>query len=215
MLASLVESAHHSQRVLVIAMLLMFVCLGGVSTFSDKPSRSVAPFMALAVMWVAIIWLEIFRPGVVMQFIMGEESSDKEKPKPLISPETWKYIGLVVGAIVCLAVIAAMAFFIAKKFFTWYDSPAKVEARALRDSEAMQRIQEGLADNPDYQTLSAWKKQLAKRQSPEARALMVEIDRLHEKLRSEEETAALAPIADDLAKIRFRNDPANREQSPE
>jgi hypothetical protein len=214
MLATLVESAHHSQHVLVIAMLLMFVCLGVVSTFSDKPSGLVAPFMALAMMGVVMfIWLGIFRPVAVMRLIIGEEKSENKKPKPLISPETWKYIGLVVGAIVCLAVIAAMAYFIAKKFFAWYNSPAKIEARAMRKSEFYQRMQNSLMGEPDYTTLCALKAQLGKRNTPEATALLAEIDRLLENVRRDAEATALQPIAEELAQIRFRHDSAEPEEA--
>jgi hypothetical protein len=208
-MASLVQSAKDMQQ-LVLAMTLGIVFFAVLkNAFSDRPITAL-PFLFIGMVIVSVA----LKGGELLDPFLGEFHKEKQTSKNHgfhVSPEAWKYVGLAAGVLVLFAIW----YFIAKKAMAWYNSPAKVEARALRDSEAMQRIQRGLADNPDYQALSGWQKQLSKRQSPEARALMVEIDRLHEKLRSQEEAAALAPIAEDLAEIRFRNDPANREESAE
>jgi hypothetical protein len=130
-----------------------------------------------------------------------------------ISPETWKHIGIVLGAVVVAVVLFVAIIYGAKRFKKWYLSPEKVEARALRDSEAIQRIHQGLTDNADYQTLSKLCKDLSRLKSPEAQGLLTQITAKREEIRRQEEHAALAYAHEELERIKFMNDPAKSDEA--
>jgi hypothetical protein len=202
MFATLVESAENFKQFVVImtlAMVVIALVMKMIKSGSYYPGATVALFLVLIAGISTGMFTDIFG------LLLGQEKP-KHKPKIHISHEVWKYVGLVAAALLCIAVL----YFIVKAALAWYNSPAKVEARAARNSEALMRIRQGLLDNPDYAALASWQRQLANRQSPETNALRAEISRLLEAIRSEEETAALAPIAEGLADIRFRNEPAER-----
>jgi hypothetical protein len=148
----------------------------------DRGNRGAALVAPLVAVVVILLNPHILRSMTrFMGFIIGVDDSAPAHPKDghhktgihiHISPENWMYIGLTLAACVALTLL----FFAVNKTMTWHNSPAKVEARAVRESDALRRIQQGLADNNDYQQLLAWKKELAKRQTPEAIELRTAVD---------------------------------------
>jgi hypothetical protein len=119
--------------------------------------------------------------------------------------------GLVVLAILAVAAfIAALAFIVPrgwKMFWAWHNRPEKIAARDRRENQVLQRILKGLEDNPDYVTLTNQSDWLAGRSTPEAVEIKAKVDRMLELVRSQEELAALAWVADSLAEIKFRVEP--------
>jgi cellulose biosynthesis protein BcsQ len=88
------------------------------------------------------------------------------------------------------------------------------ESRNKRNNELLRRVAEGLADNPDYRTLCRISEELrrADLQGEDVAKVRADVDRLKEKLRSEEQSAALAPIMLEMESLRFRHDPAGAQE---
>jgi hypothetical protein len=218
----MLQSAHSLQVLVVLIFVVVVFYVLAEHMLMDGPRviSFAAPLSAAAV--VILLNRQIFTRFMtnVMAFITGVNDSEPSQHKSKhhkgsvhihISPEAWKYIGFTLAACVAVTLLVLGVL----KYRAWHNSPVQVEARALKDNEVLRRIQKGFADNPDIQTLTIASSKLASLKTPEAAKLRLEVDEELQRLRGEEERAALANIAEDLEDIKFRNDPAELETSVE
>jgi hypothetical protein len=204
-----------SKHAIIVAILMAIVTL--VFVLRGAAATGQGSFVALAGVLVVTICLFVFKFDIVHFFdlVFGDVKSDKAArthPRHVVPhPPTWfeKYWWVVVLAVVGALLLVIVIYFAVKAVHAWHNSPAKVEARERKHNDLLRRIAETLADNPDYPTLLNLRKQIEKRDSEKASAILVRINALLDQSRREAEETALEPVERELDRIQFKIDPAD------
>jgi hypothetical protein len=215
MMASLQSGASIMQHVVLIMFAMIIFCVVGSKVLSDNPRPvfAVLPFLLLGLVFTMQPQILVNLGMSLINLFTGVEDSkpahDKSNDsgwKIHISTEDWIYAGVTLA--VCI--VLTLLFFAIKKYIVWYNSPEKVEARAVAENETLQRIREGIADNPDIMTLNRLINELSARKSSQATELLAEAKAERTKLEEAEERAALTDARDELADIKQRNATLNK-----
>jgi hypothetical protein len=212
----LMSAAHEISKYAVLVVIIVAI-VALAASFLSAAATGDGNLGALIVPLVVAICLFVFKFDIVHFFdlVFGDVKSDKAArthPRHVVPhPPTWfeKYWWVVVLAVVGALLLVIVIYFAVKAVHAWHNSPAKVEARERKHNDLLRRIAETLADNPDYPTLLNLRKQIEKRDSEKASAILVRINALLDQSRREAEETALEPVERELDRIQFKIDPAD------
>jgi hypothetical protein len=172
---NLVANAHSVAHVTsffavaVFALVLMFILMKVATTGYHRGAIMSIPIALI----VGVVMMD---PGIIKQFLGPFFGGDDSMTLRAVHPAnrqvthhvphhaTWlakHWLGVVAAFVSFVALIAAVWLF-ARAAKRWYNRPAKLEARERKRNEVLQRVDQGLDDNPDLKRLETLLVQLDK-----------------------------------------------------